>query len=229
MADTIQHHDFIELDYTGMLPDGTVFDTTQKSVAEEHHLHAHDAAEYRPTVVCVGEQQLLPGFDRQLEGKEFGKEYTITLKPEEAFGKRDIKKVKIVPTTTFKEHRMDPHPGLQINVDGEVGTIINVSGGRVIVNFNHPLAGKEIQYQFIVRQKITDPTEQITAFLQTSLRLSRENINVSITEQKAHVALPINFPKQFLDAVGKKLAEITKLEAVEVHAVQKQSATVPPS
>ncbi|MEK6901663.1 MAG: peptidylprolyl isomerase, partial [Nanoarchaeota archaeon] len=188
MTNTIKHHDFIEVDYTGMLLDGTIFDTTQQSVAEKHHQgHAHNR-EYKPTTVCVGEQQLLPGFDRQLEGKEIGNEYTITLKPEEAFGKRDIKKVKIVPTSTFKEHNLQPHPGLQINVDGERGIITSISGGRVIVNFNHPLAGKEVQYQFIVRQKITDPKEQIITFLQTALRLPRENINVSIAEKKAHVA-----------------------------------------
>ena len=42
----------------------------------------------------------------------------------------DIKKVKIVPTSTFKEHNLQPHPGLQINVDGEMGTITSISGGR---------------------------------------------------------------------------------------------------
>ena len=221
MTDIIKHHDFIELDYTGMLLDGTIFDTTQKSVAEQHHQgHTHDQ-KYKPATVCVGEQQLLPGFDVQLEGKEIAKEYTIALKPEEAFGKRDIKKVKIVPTSTFKEHNLQPHPGLRINVDGEMGTITSISGGRVIVNFNHPLAGKEVQYAFTIRRKITDPKEQIMAFLQTSLRLPPENINVTIAENKAHVALPMNFPKPFLDAVGKKLVELTNLEEVAVHAVQK--------
>src|SRR3989344_6396188 len=151
MSEKIQLHDFVEIEYTGKLTDGTVFDTTSEKVAKEHHLH-NPKHQYKTAVVCVGERQLLPGLDVQLVDKELGKEYTLTLQPETAFGKRDIKQVKIIPMNMFRQHNVQPHPGLQVDVDGEMGLVTKVSGGRVIVNFNHPLAGKEVTYTFVVRR-----------------------------------------------------------------------------
>src|SRR3989338_2521657 len=91
MSEKIQLHDFVEIDYTGKLADGTVFDTTSEKVAKEHHLH-NPKHKYKTAVVFVGERQLLPGLDAQLADKELGKEYTINIPPENAFGRRDIKR-----------------------------------------------------------------------------------------------------------------------------------------
>lgn len=236
MPETINEHDFIELNYTGKLPDGTVFDTTEETVAKENDLPTENR-QFKPAVICVGEQQILPGLDAELVGKEIGKDYTITLPPEKAFGKRDIKKMKIIPSSTFKEHKMDPRPGLQIEVDGEMGTVTRVAGGRIIVNFNHPLAGREVIYQIKINRKVTDQKEQITTFLNTTLRIPLEQIKVEITdgkseegvegkskegEKKAIVEMPMQLPPQFTDAVGKKLAELVKLKSVEFKTPEKK-------
>ena len=132
MSERIKLHDFIEIEYIGKLTDGTVFDTTSEKVAKEHHLHTPNR-KYNPAVICVGERQILPGLDTQLIDKELQKEYSITLPPEKAFGKRDIKQVKIIPADTFKQHNIQPQPGLQVDVDGEIGIISRVSGGRAMV------------------------------------------------------------------------------------------------
>ncbi|MEK6950775.1 MAG: peptidylprolyl isomerase [Nanoarchaeota archaeon] len=229
--ETVHHHDFIEVEYTGKLTDGTVFDTTSERVAKQHHLPAENR-QFSSPIICVGEQQLLPGLDKELEGKEVGKSYTITLSPEQAFGKRDIKKMKIIPMSTFYEHKMEPHPGLQIDVDGEVGTVMRVSGGRVMVNFNHLLAGKEIIYEIRIQRKVTEPKEQITAYLNMGLRIPAEKIKVEIREsarnsgeesgvmergeRKATVTLPFQLPAPFTSELGKKLAELTGLKEVTV-------------
>ena len=167
MVDKIKNHDFVEIDYTGKLLDGTIFDTTLEKVAQENNI-SNEKAKYKPAIICVGEKQLLPGLDDQLADKEVGKEYTINISAEDAFGKRDIKKMKIIPMNTFREHKMQPQPGLQINVDGEIGVVSRVSGGRVIVNFNHPLAGKEVSYIFTINRKITDVKEKISSFCSIS-------------------------------------------------------------
>ncbi len=213
MTEKTQHHDFIELDYTGKLADGTVFDTTLKSIANEHKLSASNR-EFKPTIICIGEQQLLPGLDAELQDKEIGKEYTVTLPPEKAFGKRDIKKVKIIPLGTFREHKMEPHPGLQIDVDGEMGTVTNISGGRVIVNFNHPLSGKEVTYTFKILRQVTDVAERITAFLITALRLPEDKLKVGVKDNEATIELPVNLPPQITDIFVKKLGELTGLKTI---------------
>lgn len=218
MTETIVEHDFVELDYTGKLTDGTVFDTTSQDVAKENNLPTENQ-KFSPATICVGENQILPGLDENLVGKDVGKEYTIKLTPEKAFGKRDIKKMRIVPMSTFKEHQVQPQPGLQIDVDGEMGTVMRVAGGRVIVNFNHPLAGREVVYVIKVNKKITDKEEQLKAFLNTTLRLPRENIKVRIetdgSEEKAVIEIPMDLPPQFTDALGEKLAKLTKLKEIK--------------
>ena len=219
MADKVKHHDFVEVDYTGKLTDGTIFDTTIEDVARKNNFFS-EKQKFGSIVICVGEQQILPGLDAGLVGKEIGQEFTITLTPENAFGKRDIKNLKIVPVSTFKQHKMDPYPGLQIDVDGQMGTVMRISGGRVTVNFNHPLAGKEIVYDVKVHRKLTDTKEKIVAFLNTSLKVPLNNINVELTEESANVSLPINFPEQLNDVIGKKLAELTGLKEVKLRKAE---------
>lgn len=214
MPEKIKLHDFIEVDYTGKLPDGLVFDTTQAEIAKQQHIYS-DKTKYGPAIVCVGEQQILPGLDAQFVDKEVGKEYTVALTSENAFGKRDVKKVKIIPMNTFREHKTEPHPGLQINVDGEMGIVSNISGGRVIVNFNHPLAGKEVVYVFKIRRKIDDVTEQITSFLAMSFKIPEKQMKVQVHNGKATVELPVNLPPPLTDALVKKLADLTGVKEIE--------------
>lgn len=214
MAETIKLHDFVELDYSGKLTDGTVFDTTREDVARRNKLYT-EKRKYAPAIVCVGEKQILSGLDEQLVDKEVGREYTIPLSAEQAFGKRDVKKLKIVPLNNFQEHKVQPYPGLQIDVDGELGTITRVAGGRVIVNFNHPLSGKEVVYDVKINRKITDSKEQIAAFLNYAFNIPLEQIKVELKEETAEVTLPMNFPAQLAEVIGKNLAQLTQLK--EIH------------
>jgi len=214
MVETVKEKDFVEVDYTGKLADGTVFDTTLESVAKENNIYSKDV-KLSPAVICVGEKQLLPGLDAELVDKEVGKEFTVTLPPEQAFGKRDVKKVKIVSANTFKEHKVNPQPGLQIEVDGEIGTVQRVSGGRIIVNFNHPLSGREVIYIVKINRKVVDNKEKIVSFLNTSLKIKEEAIKVEIKEKKAEIGLPAALPQQFTDALSEKLVKLTDLDIVE--------------
>ncbi len=213
MGEKIKLHDFIELEYTGKLADGTVFDTTSEKVAKEQHLHAPDR-KYKPVVVCVGERQILPGLDTQLVDKEFGKDYAVTLPPEKAFGKRDIKQVKIIPMDLFKQHNVQPRPGLQVDVDGEMGIVSRVSGGRVMVNFNHPLAGKEVVYTYKVLRKVNDQKEKITAFLSAMLRLPAEAMKIEVKDNAATVAIPGELPAQISTILAQKLMQLTGLKDI---------------
>ncbi len=213
MAEIIKEHDFVEVDYTGKLIDGAIFDTTLSDVARKNNLYSEKAL-YQPASICVGEGQLLQGLDKHLVGKEVGRSYTAVLQPEEAFGKRDIHQMKIVPMSTFNEHKVPPQPGLQINVDGEVGVITKVSGGRVIVNFNHPLAGKEVKYEFTVRRRIDDKKEQVLTYLSASMKIPKTNVKVDVKEDKAYVDLPFELPPQAAQILAKKLVTLTKLKGV---------------
>lgn len=218
MAEKVKDLDFVELDYTGKLSDGVIFDTTKAEEAKE--LLFSDKVKFGPVVICVGEKQILPGLDVQLVGREVGQVFIVTLEPEEAFGKRDIKKMKIVPLDVFKEHQLQPRPGLQIDMDGERGLVTRVSGGRIMVNFNHPLAGRKVQYTLLINKIITDPSRKLSAFLSAILRIPEEKITAIVNGEKAVVTLPVEFPLELNQILVQKLMEVTKLRDI---LIQKES------
>lgn len=159
----IKKGDFIELDYTGKLADtGDVFDTTVEAVAKKEHIHGKDSS-YGSIIVALGEGQLLPGLDRDLVGKEVGK-HNITVADVDGFGKKSAKLLRLVPAKVFAKENIRPYVGLQVNVDNQMGTVRSASGGRIIVDFNHPLSSKDLVYDVDVKRIVTDKKEQVESF-----------------------------------------------------------------
>lgn len=220
----IKKHDFIEVEYTGKLKDGTVFDTTSEKIAKENNIY-NKKATYGPVIVCLGEKQILPGLDEFLEGKEIGQEYQLELPPEKAFGKKDAQRIRLIPARAFKKTDIEPQPGLQITVDDEAGTILRASGGRILVDFNHPLAGKEVLYQVKVNKKINEPKEKIRSYLELALNL--KDFGVDIKEKTATITLPFEMPPELQEKIKEKLTEITEIKDIKFVKKESQQKTVP--
>ncbi len=159
----IKKGDFIELNYTGKLAETKdVFDTTVEEVAKKEEIHGKNA-KYGPVVIALGEGQLLKGLDTELVGKEIGK-YTIFIEDINGFGKKDAKLLKLVPTRVFTKENIRPYVGLQVNVDDKMGIVRSASGGRIIVDFNNPLASKDLEYDVEILRIVTDKKEQLESF-----------------------------------------------------------------
>ncbi len=156
--ETAKKGDFVEIEFTARA-EGEIFDTTIREEAKK----LNPKAEPKPLIICIGEDMVVKGFDKALEAKEIGKKYSIKLNPEEAFGKRFANLVKLIPKKVFTAQNMNPVAGMTVALDSAIARIINVSGGRVLVDFNNPLAGKEIEYEFIVKRKIADTKEKVNA------------------------------------------------------------------
>ncbi len=109
-----------------------------------------------PYLVLVGAGELVPGLEEALEKMKEGEEKEIEIPPEKAFGKRDPEKIVIIPEREFKKRGLTPYPGLVIEADGMKGKVLSVSGGRVQVDFNHPLAGKTLVYKVKVVRELKD-------------------------------------------------------------------------
>lgn len=209
MADTVHKGDFIELDYTGRTKDeGVVFDTTLKSVADEAHLHVHK--HFKPVVVCAGEGHLLPGLDRQVVGKSLGK-HSIEVSAEEGFGKKSAKLLQLIPRRIFKEQGVQPQVGMEINVDEQVGIIKTVSGGRIIVDFNHPLSGKELVYEVELKRKVSEQADKVKAMLEV-MRVPFKEVKVS--EGKAEVTGTVDLPAEFAEVFAKDVVRLTGVKDI---------------
>ncbi len=160
---TLQKKDFIEIEFTGKTKEGEIFDSNVKEELEKLHSGHNHPIESEPFIFCLGEGMFLKGIDDFLIGKEIG-EYKIPLSPEKAFGSRNPGFIQRIPIKIFKEHNANPVPGLMFNFDGRIGKILAVSGGRVLIDFNNPLAGKDVIYNVRVLRKIEDVNEKIKAF-----------------------------------------------------------------
>ena len=157
---TLNKGDFIEIEFTGKLKDGEVFDSNMKEELEKLHAGHDHPIETKPLVFCLGEQMFLKAIDDFLIGKEIGK-YEIPLSPEKAFGLRNQKLIMKIPSKVFREQKINPVQGEVFNFDGRLAKILSISGGRIIADFNNPLAGKEVVYKLIVKRKVDDIKEKI--------------------------------------------------------------------
>ncbi len=199
----IKKGDFIEVEYTGKLKGtGEIFDTTDEIVAKANNLFSPQMR-CGPIVICVGERNILSGLDRHIEGRDFGS-YSFELKAEEAFGRKDPKMIQLVQTSKFLQQKIRPFPGLQINIDGVLGTVKTVTGGRTLVDFNHPLAGREVVYDIKINRIVSDKKEQVKSLLYMGPGISDAGIEIN-----SDMAV-IKFKHELPDVVKDKLKEDVK-------------------
>ena len=200
----IKKNDFIELKFTGRVKDREIFDTNIKEDAEKIGLKLED----KPLIICVGHQMLISGFDKALENKEVGKKYKIELSQDEAFGSRKKELVKLVSRNVFAEKNIDVRAGMTLALDNMLVRIANVSGGRVLVDFNNPLAGKDIIYDFTIKRKVEDINEKINAISSFFLK---QPLEFEIKDKKI-VFKTKNFYKPLIDGLNKTFKDILEME-----------------
>jgi len=199
----IKDKDFVEIEYTGKIKElNQVFDTTSEETAKKEKIY-NEKMSYGPVIVCIGEKHLLPGLDKKVAGKETGKEYEITLTPEEGFGKKSAQLLKLVPAKVFKQQQIVPMPGLEINVDGMPGIIRTASGGRIIVDFNHPLSGKELNYKIKIKKIIKEKKEKLKSLLRIELNI--KDVKAEIKENKAKIE---KIPEQVQENLKKRILDL---------------------
>jgi FKBP-type peptidyl-prolyl cis-trans isomerase 2 len=198
--------DFVEIEYTGRIKeDNLIFDTTDEKLAKENNLYNENMS-YGPVIICLGEGQILKGLEEELIDKETEKEYTIELTPEKGFGKKDPKLIQLIPTSKFSQQNIRPIPGLQLNIDGLLGIVKIVSGGRTLVDFNHPLAGRDIKYDVKINRIIGDDKEKVKAYVKISLNL--EDLDVKIENNTAKISFKKELPKEISERLSKKITEL---------------------
>lgn len=208
MAEKIKKGDFVEVEFTGIIKDSNViFDTTNEETAKKEGFF-NPKHKYGAVTVCIGQNQLLKGLDSFLEGKEVGAEYEVLISPEDGFGKKDAKNMKLVPTRIFTKQQINPVPGLPVNIDGIYGVIITVTGGRTIVDFNHPLSGKELIYKCKANRIIKDSAEKLSSFIITELGIKKEDFEASVREGKADIKLKSSLPDEIRKIIERKISEI---------------------
>jgi FKBP-type peptidyl-prolyl cis-trans isomerase SlpA len=126
----------VEMHFALSLTDGTI---------------AYSSFQEDPLVFAFGDGTLRPGLELAVLGLKAGDEQTLTLLPEQAYGLHDAALVHELPRGDFPA-LADPAPGQIIAFEsptGEetAGAILAVEDDRIRIDFNHPLAGREVVFR----------------------------------------------------------------------------------
>ncbi len=211
---TLQKKDFVEFEFTGKLKDGSVFDSNIKEDLKK----IDSKAEAKPLVVCLGEGMFLKSIEDFLIGKsETPASYELELLPEKAFGARNPSFIQTIPIKVFHQNKMNPVPGNVFSFDGRLAKVLTASGGRVIADFNHPLAGKIVIYKIKLIRKLENLNEKIKAF---SEFLFKKPIDFQIKDKK--LMLEVEKPMvKFVELFEKKYKDIFDLDFEVKEKVEK--------
>ncbi|MEM7816362.1 MAG: peptidylprolyl isomerase [Candidatus Aenigmatarchaeota archaeon] len=162
----MQIGDFIKVDYVGRLKDtNDIFDLTLEEVAKKEGIY-DEKRKYKPACIILGEGMILKALEDFLLSMNVGEKKLVTISHENAFGKRKSELVRNFPLDFFKKEGVEPKPGLIVNISGFLGRIQTIGSGRVMVDFNHPLAGRDLVYEIEIKKKIDDTLEKLRFILE---------------------------------------------------------------
>lgn len=122
-----------------------------------------DTSEGRdPLAYIQGKQNIIPGLENALSGKEVGEKINVTIPPSEAYGERSLELIQEIPREAFGEVE-ELQPGMQFQMQSPNGpviiTVTNVGDENVVVDGNHPLAGQALTFDVEILE-IRDATEE---------------------------------------------------------------------
>ena len=197
--------DCVDITFVGRLDDGRVFDLNDIETAKKEKLNTKGLEK---TIVCLGERDLVPGLDEFLIDKEVGEALKTEVSPDKAFGRKEADLIQMIPLSKFKEHNITPVPGLQINIDGMLGIVKSVSGGRILIDFNHPLASRNLFYEIKVNRIVTDLKEKLESFLKQSLRMANPQYEIKGEELDLNLPIPVQLQKGLEEEIKKRFPEL---------------------
>ncbi|MEM0001191.1 MAG: peptidylprolyl isomerase [Desulfurococcaceae archaeon] len=170
--------DFLLVEYTVRVKEtSTVIDTTDAELAKRENVYESSRI-YGPTLIVLGKNWLNAYVEEELSKMGENEEREIEVLPEKAFGERDPNKVKVFSLREFQRRGYSVNVGDVVEIGGARGFIKQISGGRVVVDFNHPLAGKVLVYKVKVIKKLEDFSEKIRALTVRHLKIPGNEVEV---------------------------------------------------
>ena len=166
-----------------------LFDTTSEEQAKEKGIHDPNM-KYGQMISIVGVDRLIKGMDEELRQAEIGKEYIVTIPPEHAYGERDPKLVKIHSYRELARQKITPEIGKEVMINNKKGRIVTVTPGRVVIDFNHPLAGKTLKYRFKITQKIEGEEDKVRAIIEMDYAKDVDNFKIDVSDAEIVIGLP---------------------------------------
>jgi len=126
----------VKIHYTGTLENGSQFDSSE----------GRDPLEFQ-----LGSGQVIPGFDKAVEGMAVGESKTVSIAPEDAYGHRNEQAIQEVPKSALPDDLV-PVEGMMLQAQNQNQqpvqlTVTAVGDETITVDANHPLAGKTLNFK----------------------------------------------------------------------------------
>ena len=187
----LQKGDFILIDYIAKVKEtNETFDTTIEETAKKERLYKEGEI-YEPKLVVIGEGWVLKALDETLATMEIGKTTPVEIPPEKAFGERDPEKVKRVSLKHLTAKGITPTLGMRIEYDSKMATVRAAGAGRVLLDFNPPLAGKTLVYEVTVQKKLETIKEKIATLIHRRILEVEENkFKFTIRAKAVNIEMP---------------------------------------
>ena len=140
-------------------------------VSVDYELHLGDgkvvdaSAPGDPLSYIHGEGQIVPGLERALEGLDAGDTKQVVVPPEDGYGVHDARGLQEVPRNAFPSD-VAPQPGMELMAEGPDGQAVpfvirEVKPESVVIDLNHPLAGRTLHFAITVRDVRTATAEEL--------------------------------------------------------------------
>jgi FKBP-type peptidyl-prolyl cis-trans isomerase SlyD len=214
--------DFVLVDYVGRVKDsGEIFDLTREDVAKKENIF-NEKFKYGPVPMVIDSNFVLKGLNEVLKEMKVGEKKTVEITPEKGFGERNSEFIKLIPEARFKEQNIEATPGSLVTINRIRGRVLSADGGRVRVDFNHPLAGKTLQYELEIVGEITKEDEKVKAVIFFFTGVDKQDLDVACNageieiKFKTKIDLHSESKQQMANEIMNWLKGIEKVKFVDV-------------
>jgi FKBP-type peptidyl-prolyl cis-trans isomerase 2 len=174
----IKENDFVMINFVGRITaTGQIFDLTDKKVAEQENIKGD--YNFSPILVIPGGNYVLKALSDSVIGKNVGDKYSIIVSPKEGFGEFDKKLIRTYGISVFRSNNINPSVGDMVLLDDKMATVLAINSGRVLVSYNHPLAGKELKYDIEILSIIENDLDKYSVIFQHYVGKAPEKVNVN--------------------------------------------------
>jgi peptidylprolyl isomerase len=208
----MKNEDFIKLDFELRAgEDKKLYATNKEDLAKAENIY-NEETHYGDFYGIVGTESFLKKVNESLLNAEIGKEYELEIPPEDAYGIRDPKNIKVHTVREFQRQNIDPVVGQEVIIDRKQGRIISVTPGRVMVDYNNKFAGKTIYYKYTVKEIISEPTEKVRALLFQNYSSSAQKFGITVEGENIKIDIPEDskFDHYWFDVKFRVVNEIRK-------------------
>ena len=220
---------FTLLEYTLLLSDNDeLYETTSEEVAKKKGKF-DESKKYGPKLVIVGSGMLHKEVESQILGLHEGESKKGKISADKAFGIRDPSKIRAYIRRRI-EKRIDKalNVGDVIEIDGKIGVVESITGGRVRISFNHPLAGRGLDYEVKVVKILESTSEKAKAIVNDLfpvdiLNIKLDNNTLSVTyPYHEDIALIEGAKSKIRGMISKYLKDIGEIRFTEVYKISEK-------